>query len=194
MFKNSIILIGEISSGKSTLAKRLSSELQISKASFGGYLVHYCEVNNIPENQRGDLQNLGQSMIESDATGFLKNVIDFSGLKTPNAIFEGVRHHVILKAIQNISKTTQIIYIDATREQRLERFLKREKTIDNSRTESEFVAASLHKVEREVAALREFSSIVIESSNSLEDDFSIMYEFVTANLHNTTSQNPYKTV
>lgn len=107
----SIIIIGEISSGKSTLARRLSEELQIPKASFGSYLIYYCEQNNIPEDKRGDLQNLGEQMIDKNAVQFLRNVVEFTTDDSEQLIFEGVRHGVILKEISSCSvRLVSVVY------------------------------------------------------------------------------------
>ncbi len=181
-FDNSIVLIGEISSGKSTLAKKLASQLQIPKASFGGYLLHYCEKNNIPESLRGDLQDLGQSMIETDPDAFLKNVIKFSLQNSTNAIFEGVRHHVILDAITEISDNCTVVFIDATYEQRLNRFLNREKEIDEGKNENDFLKASSHPVELQVKELKPLCSFIIASGDSIEDDFKLLFSFVNSSL------------
>ena len=177
-FDKSIVLIGEISSGKSTLAKKLSNQLQIPRASFGGYLLNYCKENNIPENLRGDLQDLGQSMIEADPDAFLKEVIEFSLQNSANAIFEGVRHHVILDAIVKISNTCIVVFIDATYEQRLSRFLNREKEIDTGKTEIDFLKASSHPVELQVKELKERSTFVITSGDSIDEDFVLLMNFI----------------
>ncbi|MEP7377616.1 MAG: AAA family ATPase [Chitinophagaceae bacterium] len=175
---NSILIIGEISSGKSTLARKLSEELGIPKASFGGYLLHYCEQNNIPEDSRRDLQNLGQQMIETDPIGFLKNVIEFTTNKPVVILFEGVRHEVILKEISSCSDRLASVYIDATYDQRLSRYLSREKKIDTNKTESDFLIASKHQVEREVPALKDKCSLVIKSTDSQDEDYQQLKSFI----------------
>jgi uridine kinase len=174
----SILIIGEISSGKSTLARRLSEEFGMPKASFGSYLLYYCEQNNIPEDSRGDLQNLGQQMIEADPVGFLKNVIAFTTDKPVVILFEGVRHEVILREISSCSEKIASIYIDATFNQRLSRYLSREKKIDTNKTEKDFLIASRHTVEREVPALKEKCSLVIKSSDSQEEDYQQLKLFI----------------
>ena len=176
--EKSIVIIGEISSGKSTLARRLSGELKIPKASFGGFLIHYCEQNNIPENQRGDLQDLGQEMIDKNAVGFLENVIAFSATEPSELIFEGVRHDVILKEISAVSKRLASIYVDATCDQRLARYLSREKKIDANKSEGDFLKASAHAVEREVPTLKSKCSFIIQSSDSEETDFQQLKSFI----------------
>ena len=174
----SILIIGEISSGKSTLARRLSNEFGMPKASFGGYLLHYCEQNNMPEDSRGDLQNLGQQMIEADPVDFLNKVIAFTTDNPVIILFEGVRHEVILKEISSCSEKIASIYIDATFGQRLSRYLSREKKIDFNKTEEDFLIASRHSVEREVLALKEKCSLVIKSSDSQDEDYQQLKLFI----------------
>jgi len=174
----SILIIGEISSGKSTLARRLSEEFGIPKASFGGYLLHYCEQNKIPEDSRGDLQNLGQQMIEADPVDFLKKVIAFTVDNPVVILFEGVRHEVILKEISSGSEKIASVYIDATYVQRLNRYLSREKKIDTNKTEEDFLITSKHSVEREVPALKEKCSLIIKSSDSQEEDYQELKLFI----------------
>ncbi len=83
----SIVIIGEICSGKSTLTRRLAEDIQLPKASFGGYLLQYCKEKGIPEHERGDLQNMGQQMIEDDAPSFLRKVINFSTTELSIVLF-----------------------------------------------------------------------------------------------------------
>jgi cytidylate kinase len=176
----SILIIGEISSGKSTLARKLSEEFGMPKASFGAYLLHYCELNKIPEDSRGDLQNLGQQMIENNPVDFLKRVIEFTTAAPQVILFEGVRHEIILKEISTCSDKIASVYIDATYDQRLSRFLSREKKIDTNKTEYDFLIASRHPVEREVPALKEKCSLIIKSSDSQEDDYQQLKLFIAS--------------
>jgi len=176
--QKSILIIGEISSGKSTLARRLAEEFKVPKASFGGYLLHYCEQNDIPEDKRGDLQNLGQKMIEEDPVAFLKRVIGFTSKDPKQLIFEGVRHEIIMKEISACSDRVASIYVDATYEQRLNRYLSREKQIDTNKTEKDFLIASKHLVERGVPALKEKCSFKIKSTESADEDYEQLKSYI----------------
>jgi len=177
MLDKSIVIIGEICSGKSTLAKKLSNKLQIPRASFGSYLSHYCNQNNIPESLRKNLQDLGQNMIDNDPKKFLLNVIEHSVRDSKSIIFEGVRHHIILDNISTISRDCSIIFIDASHELRLQRFLNREKGIDKN-NKIDFIEASSHPVEMQVKELKLRSDLVIQSSDSIETDFDILLNFI----------------
>lgn len=176
---SSIVIIGEICSGKSTLARRLAEDFQLPKASFGGYLLLYCKDKGIPEDKRGDLQNLGQQMIEENATSFLCSVINFTTTDLSTILFEGVRHSVILKEISTMSVRTATIYVEANYAQRLSRYLTREKEIDTGKSEADFLTASRHPVEREVPLLKEKCSFVIESSDSVDYDYEQLKQFIS---------------
>lgn len=178
--EKSIVIIGEISSGKSTIAKRLCADLKIPKASFGSYLLHYCESNKIPDDKRANLQDLGQEMINANALSFLKEVINYSASNQPIILFEGVRHQIILKEISMMSNVIASIYIDATYDQRLQRYLTREKEIDINKTEADFIKASRHPVEREVPLLKSKCSYIVQSSEIEDEDYKKIFDFVSS--------------
>ena len=175
--EKSIVIIGQISSGKTTLAKKLSEDFDIPLASFGGYLKK--QIGNYTDSisNRQVLQNIGQDMVDRDALGFLQNVIEFSDARE-KLIFEGVRHEVIFKAISGLSHYMISIYIDASYTQRLQRYLTREKSIDIKKSEEEFLKACSHEVELQIPLLMDKSSFIIKSSSSQEEDYKRVKEYV----------------
>jgi cytidylate kinase len=164
--KKSIIIIGAISSGKSTVAKYISERYGIKIASFGGYLNDYSLRNNLP-NDRKSLQDLGDEFIKSQPEKFLLDVISFSGSDTESLIFEGVRHLVIFDLINAHSAQSLSIFIDAPYDVRKERYLLRNKDIDSSKSSKEFDLRNLHSVEMEVPSLRNNCDIAIESCDDV---------------------------
>lgn len=170
-----ILIIGQISSGKSTLANRLFNELNMGKASFGGYLLHYCDQMGIADRSRENLQAVGQQLIDAGPASFLQAVIGFSAKGCKEVIFEGVRHLSILDEIQQISGDLISVYLDATFDQRLKRYLLRpDKAIDMDRSEAEFNKAISHPVEQEVPSLRSKCAFVITSSDDPEMDYAAL--------------------
>lgn len=86
----SIIIIGNISSGKSTLAKSVQELIPKSQiASFGAYLKSYCEERDLTYD-REFLQNLGQKFIDENPEKFLKQVVDFSMPSENSIIIFGI--------------------------------------------------------------------------------------------------------
>ena len=177
----SIIVIGQICSGKTTFAKLLSSDFDIPLASFGGFLKTRVHNNTDSKKGREVLQNLGQNLIDSDPRAFLQNVIQFAG-SHQNFIFEGVRHEVIFREINDISAKVISIYIDATYQQRFDRYLKREKLKDTKRTEEEFSRVCAHQVELQIPSLKEKCSFIIDSSESQTDDYNKIKNYVRIGL------------
>lgn len=167
----SILIIGKICCGKSTLAKDFSKWLSCPIASFGGYLEKYSIGNGLPSNREA-LQNLGESMIEKDYTSFLNNVILHStGAEYPSKlIFEGVRHKVVMDEIRERSDKMFSIYLDVSEEVRIDRFIKREKSIDaRENAASDFYNRSKHKVEKELDLLKYDCNYVIVSNENYRE-------------------------
>jgi adenylate kinase family enzyme len=165
----SILIIGKICSGKSTLAKDFSKWLKFPIASFGGYLVNYSLQNDLPTD-RESLQDLGTQMINNQHTQFLESVIKYSAPSPSSLIFEGVRHKVILDEIKKNSSKTFSIYLDVKEDVRIERFVKREKAIDaNNKALEDFYKRSQHPVEQEVENLRNECNYIIVSNDSYRD-------------------------
>lgn len=165
----SIIIVGKICSGKSTLAKNLSRALKFPIASFGGFLKEFSVLNDLPVG-REFLQDLGTKFIETNHVQFLKDVIDFTPGKPNCIIFEGVRHRVIFDEIKASSKNTFSIYLDVTENLRRNRFVKREKDIDaNFNAEADFDKRSGHVVEQEVGHLKTMCDFTISTNDRYLD-------------------------
>ena len=163
-----LIIIGKICSGKSTLAKDFSKWLHFPIASFGSYLTDYSKKNNL-QTDRESLQDLGHKFISENHSLFLHNVIKNTTDMPKNLIFEGVRHKVILDEIKNTSRMSFSIFLDAKEEVRLQRFIKREKDMDKNNAEDDFYSRSNHKVELEVDSLKEYCNFIITTNDSYQD-------------------------
>jgi dephospho-CoA kinase len=164
-----ICLLGKICSGKSTIGQMLSENLVIPKSSFGGYLIHYSNMRDLPTD-RQSLQNLGEKLIESNALWFLNETIDFGRGQSKSLILDGVRHKVILDGLNAISEKTIFICVDADLQLRYQRYLTREKKADSNKDYQKFLEAESHKVEQETERLREVCHIVIDSKSANKED------------------------
>jgi cytidylate kinase len=163
-----IIIIGKICSGKSTLAKDFARWVGYPIASFGSFLKDYSVERQLPID-RAALQDLGNSFIEKDPNTFLGEVIAHQNSTAPNLIFEGVRHKVILDEIRAISMRSFAIYIDATETVRLERFIKREKDIDKNNAALDFTERSGHVVEQEVEDLKQYCDFTLIANQGYQE-------------------------
>lgn len=162
--KISIIFIGRISSGKSSLAKIVSQATSIPKASFGGYLAELAPQFDLDIN-RENLQNLGQSLIDANPSKFLSDVVTFSG-SSDEMIFEGVRHKIIKEKIEEMSDVSISFYIEVTPEVRFKRCVERG---DINLTEQEFEKWDGHVVEKEIENLKKDCTYILDGNLSLSE-------------------------
>lgn len=171
---NIIVIIGKISSGKSTLASQISEKFGIQIISFGKYLVNYSQENNLPTN-RLDLQNLGERLIAEAPDLFLKNVLNFYLPIPGTIIIEGVRHKAIFELLKSESRLSTFIYVDTDNELRYTRFCNRRKSGDKELTFDQFIEMDSHSVESQIDTL----SIMCDYNYSNEIQNDELYAFLS---------------
>jgi len=165
-----IAIVGRISSGKSTFAKELSKSYNITIASFGSYLKHYCETNSF-KTDRKTLQQIGDEFINKEPEMLLSNVIKHFNQGSNSLIFEGVRHRVIFDELKRISRRYISIFIDADQITRYRRYCEREKETDINKTWEEFIVIDNHAVELEIETLKGDCDIIVDSNKFSFHDF-----------------------
>lgn len=164
-------IIGRISSGKSTVAKRLAKHYNAEIISFGRYLVNYSKNKGLPVDRKS-LQELGDSFIKSDAKGFLSNVMqDQISSSTSAVIIEGIRHKNIFNAIKDQSNTAIFAFIDVPVEIRHQRYRSRLKESDEPVSMEKFIEIDTHPVEAEIDSLKMLCNIMLESDLTNDDLF-----------------------
>lgn len=158
----SILIIGRISSGKSTIAKEIQNSISNCRIiSFGSYLKDYSEKRNW-KIDRLSLQDLGQRFIDENPANFLSNVVHHNKAKDGEIlIFEGVRHQPILNAIGMYYPVLLSIYLNVDVDTRYDRYLTRNKSIDKRSSKEDFLKADNHKVELEIESLKNDCDLVI---------------------------------
>ena len=159
-----LMIVGRISSGKSSLAKQIIQKIPNAvNVSFGGFLKNYCKVVgiNIKEN-RDILQNIGQKFIDENPEKFLKDVVDyFSDVDGELHVFEGVRHDIIFEEIKKKYASSYSIYLDVPVKIRYEWYSSRKKEIDSKLTFEEFLDKDNHRVELEIEGLKRKCGLVV---------------------------------
>ncbi len=161
--KTTIVILGTISSGKSTLAYFISEEYGLPVVSFGAYTKHYCEQHNLGTDRK-DLQKVGEGLVSDNPALFVMNAINFGAKNEPVVILEGIRHKTILESIKNICEKTICIFIDADFEVRYQRYLDRQKDMDKVKTLEEFSERDNHSMENEAKNLKDSCALVIDST------------------------------
>jgi len=169
----SIIFVGKICSGKSSLARSLSKKIESPIASFGKYVKEYA-LKNGQSIERNNLQNLGQSFINDDPENFLKDLIRFTG-DSDLIIFEGVRHLVIYNAIKKLSHKSISFYLDVSTDMRFQRFNNRE---SKSISLTEFLEQDNHQVEKDIDILQPLCDFVINGTQEVD----LLVEFIKSKI------------
>ncbi|MBS4064067.1 MAG: nucleoside monophosphate kinase [Chitinophagaceae bacterium] len=169
LLSKSIIVLGQIGSGKTTVARQLSSSANIPMVSFGEYLRYYLKDVLKIEINRKNLQDTGQALIENDPVEFLNNVISFNTFDPKEIIFDGVRHKTILESLKKISKKVVIICVDVPDNIRLKRVVNRDDGIDANSAAKLFNVANAHPVEKEIKEMMRDCDYHIDNSKEIEN-------------------------
>ncbi len=166
MHKNKLLIgiSGKISSGKSTVARYISTAYNMPHASFGEYLKQHCIDNNLPL-ERKVMQDLGQKFINEDHKGFFQKVVFQNN--SDKVVFESIRHTAGIPWMRDFSEHSVIIYLDTDDHTRYERYVKRKKEGDKQENFEEFLALNNHESEIEIDEIKKYADIVIQP----EDDY-----------------------
>jgi cytidylate kinase len=177
--KSIITISGRISSGKSYAANLIKTEFGLPVASFGGYLKHYCEKNNI-STDRKTLQDTGEAFVKANPQKFLIDVIlHFIG-KADKIVLEGVRHKSILDAVNQITENRLAVFVEADLNTRYKRYFERNKDSDEVKTFEQFKISDGHSVEMEIESLKPFCNISVDSTKEYSSE---LFAFLSSNLN-----------
>ena len=165
---NSVVIVGKIASGKTTLAKEISYRLKATVISFGDYLRYIAKSKGLNPD-RNILQALGLEMINTKIPSqFVSDVVEYclrnSDFRHDRLVFEGVRHESILNAIKKISHRCIVIYIELDNKQLIENALKRE-----GGDPASIIKFLNHEVESEINDMKEQADVVFFELPSEKD-------------------------
>ncbi len=106
---------GRIKSGKTTIARRVATELNVPFASFGDYLRTVVAARGLDSSDRTIQQDVGQELFESDLSGFCTDVLISAGWKKGMCVVvDGIRHVHVLEELKKILEPVSIklVYIN----------------------------------------------------------------------------------
>lgn len=172
--KSIITISGQISSGKSHIAELIQKEFNTPVASFGEYLRYYCEKNGLPVNRKS-LQQVGETLVETNPLQFLIDVISHFIGAADRIILEGVRHKSIFEQVRHLTKNHVSIFVDADSRTRFNRYNRRSKFSDDTKTFNRFVTLDTHSVELEIESLKVMCGLVLDSTTDYAD---MLFEFL----------------
>jgi dephospho-CoA kinase len=138
-----IALSSKIGAGKSTLARELSRALGIPRISFGEYVRSVARKRGLPES-RSVLQEIGESLVEADASGFASSVLSASWKQ--GAVVDGIRHVKVLHAIREIVSPLPVLLVYVE----VDEHIRKHRLAQRGMRPEEINAADDHSMEQQV--------------------------------------------
>ncbi len=170
MKKIIIGLTGEMSSGKSTVAKYLIEEHKASSHRFSDVLRNVLDVIYI-EKSRANLQKLSTNLRDLFGQDLLAKTITCEVEKDTHEVIvvDGVRREEDVKYLKEIPGF-KLMYIKVSLEARYKRLLEREENSDDKgKTFEEFKKEQNQEAEEEIKGLEKKADIVIENEGTLDE-------------------------
>lgn len=164
-----IALSGSSQTGKTTLGRRLAEELDCRFASFGEYVRTVARCRGIVEPTRKELQDIGQALVEEDALGFCRAVLETVNFSTGDGlVLDGLRHTEVLEALRALSGSQPIAVIYLCAPIRV-----REARATGQRYGEALPAADQHKAEQQInREIRESADLIIDAAGEVEQGYS----------------------
>lgn len=173
--KSIIVFAGSSQTGKTTLARRLADLFRCKFVSFGDYVRTEAGRRGMVAPTRGDLQDLGQKLVQTDVLSFCREVlktVDFS--PGDRLVVDGVRHREAFQAISDLSggQSIKLIYLHASVEVRIARNSTRCGDFDVRNTDA-------HEVESQTnAQIRDMADLVVDASRDANEIFAEIANWV----------------
>lgn len=182
--KNSktIILVGEIASGKTSILQTLSSKFGYHYISARQCLVEILNIPDFENRNRTEFQEKAQRLI-TDKNGpniLAKKIFDKVENKTISLI-DGIRNVSTIKELKSILGDCTIVYIDCPRDKALLNFTSRSKEENASVA---FVNAREHPTELELPLILEEADAILYNADSLDVTIEIFSNWLNKNTHN----------
>lgn len=142
-----ICFSGRIGSGKTSITEALAKALAWPRAGFGDYLRTLVAEQGADPDSREALQNLGQTLVDSDPDGFCRSVLHSVSFRPGgDLVLDGIRHVDVLSRIRGLVAPSHTFLIhlavdDASARQRTEN--RPGSILDMARAEAHRVEADL---------------------------------------------------
>ena len=125
-----VAFAGPLGSRKSDLSRAVAEALGWPRRSFGDYLRNLAEQSGRERNDRAFLQELGQSLVQTDPDKFVRDVLEgIDWRKTPNVILDGLRHaevrHALILFLREQGVALKLVYVEMSDREREESERKR---------------------------------------------------------------------
>lgn len=159
--------------GSSDVIRRAAESLNVRYASFGKYVSKEADKRGLAIS-RETLQDLGQSLVDSDVQGFCSNVLQECGWQSGTPlVIDGVRHLRVLDALKTIVEPCKFAPVFLNIGSHDTRWTKTElphtKPLDQ---------LAKHPTEHELAALRERAGVIISCEQAIDKVIGHIEKFV----------------
>ena len=127
-----ICVSGVPGSGKTTLAKAVSTHIGCAYGSFGGYVRHCAKRRGLTAD-RATLQQLGQDLVVKSPRQFCEAVIGWLKWQPGSELLlDGLRHESVLDAMIEAVRPTavRLLYVDVSADTQRSRLRERDATSD----------------------------------------------------------------
>ncbi len=164
--ESAVAFAGRIKSGKTTLARRVATELSLPFASFGDFVRGEAESRGLDCSDRVILQSVGQVFIDAGLTLFCTKVLDAAGwVPGSQIVVDGVRHIDVLHELQELLLPVplKLVYVEVSDATQASRFA-------NFDTANSLAEIESHATEADVKMkLFAVADIAVDANLSIED-------------------------
>jgi cytidylate kinase len=164
---NCIFLFGGPSkSGKTNLGRRLAQDLRLPFASFGDFVRKEAKRKGLREPSREQLQVTGLSLATTDMAAFCRAVLEDGGFVPGRGlVVDGIRHISAVSTLRALipDQPVKVVFLESSVEDRVGR---------SSLSRAQLERLDSHAVESETMAIRNIADLVLNTSGSVDDNFS----------------------
>jgi cytidylate kinase len=161
-----ICFSGRIGSGKSSVSEILAARLGWKRSAFGEYLRTELARRGGDVTSREALQDLGQSLVETDTEAFCSDVLSAGGFRPgDNFLVDGVRHADIQRMLAVLASPSvaRLIFLAADDANRFQRIA------DRPDGQADFARAEAHKVEADLkASIPAIADLSVDSTQDID--------------------------
>ena len=150
---NTVIVTGEIASGKTTFSELLSKHLGFGVVSTRGCVARVMAIADFGQGDRTEFQRKAAELV-AKAEGVERLVDEIASAVSRlsgRAVIDGVRHNRTLEALRGRLGNVIVVFIDCARDDALRNF---RRATGRDATVAEFRGARSHHVEEEVRTLK----------------------------------------
>lgn len=159
-----IIIVGEIGSGKTEIAKLISKKINGKFVSSRSIVSALMQFKDFGTSNRNAFQSASLEFIQKkDGCSAIANRIIELHNANPNIVIDGIRNMDTFEKIKNLIPSTILIYIDVPIDSSFDYFTKRSR---RTPTIHEFREARSHEIEREVVLFKNRADIYIYNGSS----------------------------